>query len=499
MSSEATAVRLSSASLSNLPKEVRTPTYDRKALVQHTVHIGVGGFHRAHQAVYLDDLLEVPGEARWGECGLGVLPGDARMRDALREQDCLYTLVEKNAAGQTARVIGSIADSILAPEDRERAIEKMADAETRIVSLTITEGGYFLNEGTGRFDPDHPEIQRDLANPREPQTSIGYIAAALDKRRRRGMGPFTLMSCDNLQGNGEVVKSVLLGFAGAQDPALARWIGEHMTFPNSMVDRITPGTTAEDRKALQDRYGIEDAWPVMTESFLQWVIEDHFCSGRPRWEQVGAEIVSDVAPYELMKIRLLNGSHLAMAYLGALGGYEYVHQVMQDPLYISFIERFMDEVTPVVPHIPGVSVSDYKKVLVERFANPGIHDQVTRICSEGSAKIPKWLLPSIAELLQKGSSVELLSLVIASWIFYLQQGIDERGEAIEILDARAPELREIAKKLGTDPRPMLAVHSIFGDALPANEAFVRKVERALQVIAADGAKAAMRRYLAGGN
>jgi mannitol 2-dehydrogenase len=495
MSGIESAVRLNTASLLTLQEDVRRPVYDRSALVQHTVHIGVGGFHRAHQAVYLDDLLTLDKEPRWGECGIGVLESDARMRDALVGQDCLYTVVEKSAQSQAARVIGSIADYIYAPENRERVLEKMAAEETRIVSLTITEGGYFIDEATRDFTPDHPQIQHDLQHPKEPITSFGCIAAALDRRRERGLQPFTLMSCDNLQGNGDVAKRVLLGFAHLKDPSLEQWIAEHMTFPNSMVDRITPGTTLEDRRALREDFGIEDAWPVMTEPFLQWVIEDHFCSGRPHWEKVGAELVDDVAPYELMKMRLLNGSHLAMAYLGALGGYTYVHEVMQDPGFISLIESFMNEVTPVVPKIPGVSVEDYKKVLIERFANPAIRDQITRICSEGSAKMPKWVLPSVAELLQKGLPTRLLGLVIASWIYYLKQGTNQRGEPLEIIDARGAELRERARIAGLDPRPMLAVTSIFGQQLPSNPAFVSEVERALDLLSKIGVAATMRRYL----
>ena len=495
MTASASPIKLSDANLARIREQAQTPAYERTALVPHTVHIGVGGFHRAHQAVYLDALLGMALEPRWAECGIGVLPGDARMRDALKGQDCLYTLVEKDSHAQHARVIGSIADYIHAPSDREGALERMAAPETRIVSLTITEGGYFIDEGTRQFTPDHPEIQHDLKHPEEPVTSLGYLASALDRRRRRGLPPFTLMSCDNLQGNGEVARRVLLEYAGMKDQALQQWIADHVAFPNSMVDRITPATTEEDRIALRETYGIEDAWPVMTESFLQWVIEDHFCNGRPRWESVGAELVSDVAPYELMKMRLLNGSHLAMAYLGALAGYTYVHDVMHDPLFVSFIRKFMDEVTPVVPSIPGVSVEDYKKVLVERFANPAIHDQVTRICSEGSAKMPKWVLPSIEELLQRSRSIELLSLVVASWIYYMRQGVDERGRPLDIVDARSAELRQQARMVDRDPRSFLTIHSIFGHALPANSVFVRQVQRALESLSDLGTAATLRLYL----
>ena len=469
MSSNDPGTKLGNATLTRLRPGVSVPAYDRGQLQQHTVHMGVGGFHRAHQAVYLDDLLALNGTERWGECGIGVLRSDDRMRDALLRQDFLYTVVERSGSGQIARVIGSLVDYIYAPDSREAAIEKMAAAGTRIVSLTITEGGYFIDEGSGEFLASHPDIQHDLHHSTVPITSIGLIAAALKRRRDRGLPPFTVMSCDNLQANGHVVKKVLLAFTGINDRALQLWIDKNVAFPNSMVDRITPATTSADIASLSEKFGLHDAWPVVTEPFRQWVIEDTFCNGRPRWEMVGAELITDVAPYESMKMRLLNGSHLAMAYLGALNGFTYVHEIMGDPLFHSFISSFMEEVTPVVPKIAGVSVTDYKSSLMERFSNPTINDQVTRICSEGSAKIPKWLLPSIAELLEQRSPTNLLSLVVASWILYLGRGSDVDGKPLDIIEARRVQLIAIAKSAGTDPRPMLAVTSIFGEKLPANE------------------------------
>ncbi len=488
--------RLGQTVLSKLRPEVQTPRYDRSALKPHTVHLGVGGFHRAHQAVYLDDLLAIEGMPRWGECGIGVLKSDDRMRDALTGQDFFYTVVERSAGEPAARVIGSMTDYVYAPEERERAIEVMAAATTRIVSLTITEGGYYIDEGTGEFLANHPGIQHDLRNPEAAKSSFGLIAEALDRRRLRGLPAFTVMSCDNLQGNGHVTERVLLGYAGLRKPELQEWIAANVAFPNSMVDRITPQTTPADVAFVAQRFGIEDAWPVVTEPFRQWVIEDTFTYGRPAWERVGGEIVADVAPYELMKMRLLNGSHLAMAYLGALKGYTYVHEVMADALFTEFIAAFMEEVTPVVPVIPGTSVVEYKATLIKRFQNPTINDQVTRICSEGSAKLPKWLLPSIAELADRRLSTGLPSLVVASWIFYLGRGADERGRPLDVLDARAGELRGVASAAGLDPRPLLAVRSIFGEKLPANVEFVRAVEAAMRRLAGDGVEATLRQALA---
>ncbi len=497
MNTGSLATRLSEATLHSLRPEVRVPSYRRDELQQHTVHIGVGGFHRAHQAVYLDDLLAVPGNERWGESGVGVLPSDVRMRDALRGQDCLYTLVERSANGQSARVIGSLVDVLHAPEEREAVIERMAAPSTRIVSLTITEGGYFLDEGTGEFLAGHPSILHDLRNPEAPATSMGLIAAALDRRRRRGLPAFTVMSCDNLQGNGDITRRVLLGFTELGNPALQQWIADKVAFPNSMVDRITPVTTAADRAFVADRFHLEDAWPVVTEPFRQWVVEDHFCNGRPAWESVGAQMIEDVAPYEIMKIRLLNGSHLAMAYLGALAGFIYVHEILADPLFRDFIAAFMAEVSPVVPVIPGTSATEYKQTLMERFSNPTINDQVTRICSEGSAKLPKWLLPSIAELIARGGETRLSSLVVASWIFYLGRGVDERAQPLEILDARAAELTALAASSGLSARPVLQVRSIFGEQLPAYIAFVEAVEKAMRSLAAEGTRATIRVWMHG--
>ncbi len=495
MGDSGSAIKLSNGNLGNLQAGIRIPAYDRTALIQGIVHIGVGGFHRAHQAVYLDDLLNLRDAERWGECGLGILPSDIRMRDALKGQDCLFTVVERSAQKQEARVIGSMTDYVYAPESCEAAIEKLASPDTRIVSLTITEGGYFIDEGTGEFTTDHADIQHDIQHHNQPTTSMGYLTAALDRRRVRGLGPFTVMSCDNVQGNGHVVKKVLLELAGLQNTELERWIAEHVAFPNSMVDRITPATTDADRASVKEIFGLEDAWPVVTEPFLQWVIEDTFSNGRPAWERVGAELVADVAPYELMKMRLLNASHLAMGYLGALAGYTYVHEIMQDPLFTQFIKAFMEEVTPVVPIIPGVSLVEYKKALIERFSNPTIMDQVTRICSEGSAKMPKWVLPSIVELEEQGGSAELLSFVVATWIHYLKRGVDERGKKLDIVDGRARELTGVAKTIEKDPRPMLAIQSIFGQKLPANTSFVGKVERALQRLHTQSAANTMLLYL----
>jgi mannitol 2-dehydrogenase len=490
---------LSNATVSELDNRVRRPSYEREKLRARTVHMGVGGFHRAHQAVYLDNLLECGALSDWGECGMGVLAHDVAMRDALREQDYLYTVLERSADAQTARIVGSIMDFSLAPENPEAAIERLAHEDTRLVSLTITEGGYFIHEGTGEFSQDDPSIQHDVREPTAPITSLGLITAALLRRRDRGLAPFTVMSCDNLQGNGHVIRRVLLGLAELQDSALHRWIADNVAFPNSMVDRITPATTASDREQLQRDFGINDAWPVVTEPFLQWVIEDTFCNGRPPWEEVGAEIVTEVMPYELMKIRLLNASHMAMAYLGALAGHTFAHEVMQDPVFDVFIKAFMEEVTPVVPLIPGTSIPSYTSSLIVRFANPTINDRVARLCSEGSAKMPKWVLPSVAELAEKRRPSKLLCLVIAAWIKYLQSSTDECGNPIEVVDAKGKDLKRAAESIGDDPRPFIAMKWLFGLKYFAEPVFANDIESALKSLNGVGARETIRRYTAATN
>ena len=494
MNAVKTSNRLSNATLSRFDTDIRRPTYQRQKLRAQTVHIGVGGFHRAHQAVYLDEVLERGALSDWGECGMGILPHDASMRAALREQDYLYTVFERGADAQSARIIGSIMDFVLAPEDPLLAIERLANEDTRLVSLTITEGGYFINEGTGEFSHDDQAIQHDIQWPNTPKTSLGYITAALKRRRDRNIRPFTVMSCDNLQGNGHTIRKVVLGLAELQDPTLRRWIADNVAFPNSMVDRITPATTPTDREQLEQQYGIADTWPVVTEPFRQWVIEDAFCNARPPWEEVGAEIVTNVLPYELMKIRLLNASHMAIAYLGALSGLTYAHEVMRDSVFNQFIRAFMEEVTPVVPLISGTSLPSYKSTLIERFANPTINDRVARLCSEGSAKMPKWVLPSVVELAERPSSTKLLSLVVAAWIKYLQSPTDERGNPIEVVDIRAQELKRATERIGDDPRPFLAIKSLFGSAFFVEPAFANDVAAAMKSLSRIGGKETIRLY-----
>ncbi len=453
---------------------VAVPTYDRRQLRPAIVHLGVGGFHRAHQARYLDELAERGISMVWGERGVGVLADDQRMAEALSAQDCLYTLVERSAERDAARVIGSLTDYLFAPTHPAAVLQLLADPATRIVSLTITEGGYLVDDATGVFDANHPAVREDT-DLTSPRTAFGYLCGALARRRAAGIPPFTVLSCDNLQGNGRVARTAVVSFAHLHDEALANWIDTTVAFPNAMVDRITPQTTDADRAMVEQAFGLVDAWPVMTEPFKQWVIEDAFTLGRPPLEEVGAQIVPDVHPYETMKLRLLNGSHQAMTYLGYLAGYRYVHEAMGDADLRRLVERMMDdEVTPLLPPVPGIDLAAYMRSLVERFQNPKISDTLARIAFAGSDRMPKFLLPSLIEALGQGRPHRLLTLATAGWLRYLR-GVDEQGNEIVLQDSRADELRRRANQGGGDPRPLLALTRVFGE-LGQDEAWVAELE-----------------------
>ncbi|MBD2232890.1 mannitol dehydrogenase family protein [Phormidium tenue] len=486
-------VKLNERSLGQLSDRVRLPRYDRSTVTPGIVHIGVGGFHRAHQALYIDNYLEQNPGSDWGICGVGLLEFDQRMRDALVSQDCLYTLVERSPAGDNARVIGSITQYLFAPENREAVIETLADLQCRIVTLTITEGGYYVVEGTGEFDVNHPTIQHDLQHPNEPHGVYGFLTAALERRRQRGITPFTVLSCDNIQGNGDMVGRMLTSFADLQNPDLSGWIRENVAFPNCMVDRITPATAPGDLQMVADQFDIDDAWPVVAEPFLQWVVEDRFSAGRPDWESVGVQMTDDVHPYEMMKIRLLNTSHLLLGYLGSLKGYTYAHEAMADDQIRQAIERLMDEVTPTLRPVPGIDVSQYKQTLVERFSNPKIQDQLARLCLNSSAKLPKWALGSLREQLEQSGPIDHLSLTIAAWFRYLN-GNDDQGHAMAIDDPMADTLTERAKLGGTDPMPLLSLTELFGD-LPQSARFVEAVTQYLHQLHELGTQATLAKLL----
>ncbi|MEM8809754.1 MAG: mannitol dehydrogenase family protein [Cyanobacteria bacterium P01_G01_bin.38] len=506
-----TAIPLSKQSLSQ--QTVRIPRYDRGAVTHGIVHIGVGGFHRAHQALYMDDYIEQemagqaiaePGtvrsqppnrkrESSWGICGVGLLRHDEKMRDVLHSQDCLYTLIERSPDKDTARVIGAITQYLLAPDNPQAVIDALADAQCRIVTLTITEGGYFVVEGTGKFDADHPTIQHDLQHPDRPMGVYGFLTAALDRRRKTGLPPFTVLSCDNIQGNGNVIGKMLTTFAKLQNPELGQWITKNVTFPNSMVDRITPATMPADIQMVKEQFGIQDGWPVIAEPFIQWVVEDKFCNGRPDWESVGVQMTDDVHPYEMMKIRLLNASHLLIGYLGSLLGYTYTSEAMANDLIRAATERLMDEVTPTLQPLPDIDISDYKQTLTERFSNPKVRDQLARLCLNSSDKLPKFLLGSLRDKLEQGGSIEYLSFAIAAWFRYLN-GTDEQGQPLPIDDPMASQLTEKALIGKDNPTPLLTLETLFGD-LSNSPAFVTAVTHHLQALYALGTRETLSRLL----
>lgn len=456
--------QLNNHNMGALSAAVETPTYDRQAVTPGIVHIGVGGFHRAHQAMYLDALMNQGEAFEWGIVGVGVMPGDKRMQQALAAQDYLYTLVVKHPDGEyQPRVIGSMVDYLFAPEDPEAVIEKMADPSIKIVSLTVTEGGYNFHPVTGEFNLDSPQVRDDLAHPEQPSTSFGLVVEALVRRRARGIAPFTVMSCDNIQGNGDVAKRMFSAYARARSAGLGDWLADEVAFPNAMVDRITPVTAPTDIEELDQRFDVEDAWPVVCEPFTQWVLEDHFPLGRPALEKVGVQLVDDVEPYELMKLRLLNASHQALAYFGYLAGYRYAHEVCQDPLFVEFLLGYMrEEGTPTLAPVPGVDLETYRLTLIERFANPQIKDTLARLCAESSDRIPKWLVPVIRQQLAQGGEIKRSAAVVASWARYAE-GVDEQGEAIDIVDRLREPLMAIATNNRTYPAAFAENRELFGD------------------------------------
>src|SRR4051812_954592 len=463
---------LNARNLSSLPAHLPIPSYDRDALTTGIVHFGVGGFHRAHEAMYLDRLMNAGKALDWAICGVGVMPADRRMQHVMDAQDGLYTLVVKAPDGTLSpRVIGSIKEYLFAPDDPAAVVEKMAAPEVRIVSLTVTEGGYNFNAVTGEFARDNPDVQHALRPDAPPRTTFGLITAALAVRRERGLLPFTIMSCDNIQGNGHAARRSFVAFATLRDPSLGKYVEETVEFPNSMVDRITPVTTDDDRDEIRRRYDVDDAWPVMCEPFTQWALEDAFNQGRPPFEQAGVQVVADVQPYELMKLRLLNASHQALCYFGYLSGYRLVHEVAQDPLFAEFLLAYMDrEATPTLEPVPGIDLDEYKHQLIERFSNAQVKDTVARLCAESSDRIPKWLLPVIRHNLDSGGEILRSTAVVASWARYAE-AVDEQGRPIEVVDRLRDALTVAAQRQGEDPLAFLANRDLFGDLID-NERFV---------------------------
>lgn len=468
-------MKLNNSTLTEL--SVDKPSYRRDEISVGIVHFGVGGFHRAHQAAYVDRLMEMGVAKDWGICGVGVMPADRKMAEVMAEQDGLYTLLlEKPDGTREARVIGSIVDYRYAPDDPEAVIELLAAPSTRIISLTITEGGYNIDTtGSG-------------------VNVFGLVADALARRRDRGVGSPTIVSCDNIEGNGDVARQAFTTYAERVHPGLGDWMSAHTRFPNSMVDRITPVTTAEVIDVVKAEFGVDDRWPVVAEPFTSWVLEDDFSDGRPPFEQAGVLLVDDVTPYELMKLRLLNASHQSLCYFGYLAGYRLVDEAAGDPLFARFLMEYMDsEATPTLRPVPGIDLPDYKRTLIERFANPGIKDTIARLCFGSSDRIPKWLLPVVRENLKTGAPVRLSAATVASWARYAE-GVDEQGQPIDVQDQLADILVPLARSQHDHPTAFIENTAVFGD-LARDARFVEAYLWALDSLHRDGARATLEELL----
>jgi mannitol 2-dehydrogenase len=487
------SIKLSAGVLTSLPADIAVPKYRRSDLSAGIVHIGVGNFHRAHQAVYLDDLFNENCDHDWAVIGAGVRAADALVREKLAEQDWLTTVVEQEAHATRARIVGSMIDFI-PPGDGAAVLEALARPGIRIVSLTITEGGYYISPATQRFDAAHPDIVFDAQDIGAPKTAFGLIVEALRRRRSAGVAPFAVMSCDNIPGNGHVTENAVAGLAELVDSELAAWIRREVAFPNSMVDRITPATTDRERGVLEESFGLEDNWPVFCEEFRQWVLEDKFPAGRPALEKVGVTFTSDVAPYELMKIRILNGGHAAIAYPAALLDIHFVHEAMEDAQIGAFLKTLTkDEIIPTVPPPPEVDLDGYRELISRRFANPKIGDTIARLCFAGSDRQPKFVLPVAADRLKFGGGVDGLALVSALWCRYCH-GETESGATIEPNDPIWERVQTTARRARHDPKAFLEMGDIFG-ALAQDPIYVDAFSRALTLLWERGVRATLGAYL----
>lgn len=478
--------RLSERTIGMARPEARRYRYDRDRVTPGIVHLGIGAFHRAHQAVVIDDVLEH--ESSWGIVGASLRRPDTR--DALAPQDGLYSVLIKDGAARQARVIGAVLEVLDGRAERDALLARMAAAATRVVSLTVTEKGYCFDAASGGLDVAHPEVVGDLSHPREPGTAAGMIVEALRRRRDAGLAPFTVLSCDNLPHNGQVAARVVSEFADAVEPALGRWVREHGAFPATMIDRIVPATTDEDRTEVARMLGLEDAWPVVAEPFLQWVVEDRFAGERPPLQFGGAEFVADVAPYETMKLRMLNGAHSMMAYLGYLGGHEFIAEVIGDTAFRRFVGNALaEEIAPTLG-MPKAQTDAYAVRLLERFSNSALRHRTYQIAMDGSQKLPQRLLGTIADRIAVGAPFERLALGVAAWMIYAR-GIDLDGRPIAVQDPMRPAFEAI------DPerlvRGFLRLERVFPRALAMNAGFSDAVTRQVGVLREAGAADAVRR------
>ncbi len=488
-------LKLSNAALGCLPNGVAGPTYDRAAITPGIVHIGLGNFHRARQSWYLHRLM-LQGEALdWGIVGAGVRPGDGVQRQRLAAQDYLTTLIELDPKGRSAEIVGSMIGFATVEEDNAALIAQMADPAIRIVALTVTEGGYYIDPVTKAFDADHPDIQFDVAHPDRPRTAFGAMIAALRKRSAEGAGPFTGLSCDNLQGNGSILHQTVVSLARLSDPDLADWIDTNCSFPNSIVDCIVPATGPKEME-LARGFGIDDAAPVTHENFRQWVIEDDFCAGRPDWDKVGATFTDDVHAYEAMMIRILNGGHQLIADAGEILSIEYISDCMAHPLIGDFFRKVArDEIALQVEAVPGMVPEAYVDLIDRRFSNPQIIDTVRRVAFDGSSRQTGFILPTLRHALAKGDAMDGLTLSQAIWA-RMCEGTREDGTAITPNDPIWDDLTVAARAAKADPQVWLNQRALYGD-LSENEAFSGRFQHWLSLIFSDGLEAALRSYLTG--
>ncbi len=490
-------MKLSNNALSNLPKDVITPSYDREKVKPRIVHLGFGAFHRAHQAVYADILATEHG-SDWGYCEVNLIGGEQQIND-LNQQDLLYSVAEMAAEGWSGRVVGVVRRALHAEIDGiDTVLETMAEPQVAIVSITITEKGYCYQPANGTLIEDHPMIQHDIANPTRPKSAPGAIVAALRMRRDRNLPAFTVMSCDNMPENGHVTRNVILGLAKKQDAELAKWIEANVSFPSTMVDRIVPAVTPETlEKVTQKLGGVQDPAGVACEPFRQWVIEDNFVNGRPEWEKAGAELVNDVLPYEEMKLRMLNGSHSFLAYLGYLAGYQHINDCMQDDNYAAAARRLMlNEQAPTL-RTQGVDLVAYADSLLNRYRNTALKHRTWQIAMDGTQKLPQRMLDSIRYHLANGSSFDCLALGVAAWIRYVG-GVDEQGQSIEVSDPLLEQLRTLVNGSAEGEarvKALLSLEVVFGSELPNNERFVSSVTGAYQQLLDLGAKESVARLV----
>lgn len=485
---------------SQLPDSVQRPTYDRKQLKSRIVHLGFGAFHRAHQALLTNRVLQQLG-GDWGICEVNLFGGESLIA-ALREQDHLYSVLEKGAESNQALIIGSVAESLHSQLDgMESVLEKMAEPQVAIVSMTITEKGYCVLPGGGGLDVNNPLIKADLNDPYQPQSAIGVIVEALRRRRDRGLAPFTVLSCDNIPENGHIVKQAVLGLAQQSDPQLANWINENVPFPSTMVDRIVPAITEETSAEIAQALGVNDPCGIACEPFIQWVVEDNFVAGRPQWEAIGAELVDNVVPYEEMKLRMLNGSHSFLAYLGYLAGYQHINDCMTDEAYRTAAHCLMLQEQAPTLSLRNADLAGYADRLIERYSNPSLKHRTWQIAMDGTQKLPQRMLDSVRWHLEKGSRFDCLALGIAGWMRYVG-AVDDSGAPIDVRDPMVERLQQVCQSTqdGIERvEGLLSISEIFGDELPKNDRFVEAVSRSYLALMKLGAKNTVHQLAAEGS